>query len=902
MSRPPRIAERLLHALLPLHERDEVLGDLAEAHGLRAARSPLAANVWYWAQVLMIPIWILGSAMGSTRFDVAEVRRTVRGLVQSPGFALVAVLSLGLGIGATTAISGALQALLFVTLPVGNPEEVSLLYHTWPEEWEGGQYGSSNAMDPGDGATVFSNISYPAYQLAREAVGESIELAGYAFIREMSVVRGDAPAMAASGMLVSGNYFSTLRLGVALGRPLTEADNIPEPRSAVLSHSYWLRAFGGDPRIVDSEVLLNGRPFTIVGVAEEGYVGLSPGGFFGPSEVILPLTANDLFITLRPRDGETTMTAKLIHWIRLVARTPAGSNVEPIREVMNATLRGHLIEVGVVEAGVAADFDMRFLEGKRGLDSLRVDTTMPLTILTIVVVIVLLIACANLTTLLLARGAAKTPEMALRRAIGASKWELARPQILESLLLGVLGGAVGLASAMWAGPRVVSALTDGSGSAAVSYELNWVLLLTAATAGLIAAGLSGWIPALHMMRADPAQQMGARSQGGAANRFRLGRFLIAAQIAISVPLVVGAGLFLQTLGNLTSIDPGFDTENLIIFGVDAGHATRDRAEQNTIYERILSELERLDGVQSVSVVENVLVSGWQSNSNATVDGESVMLDMNAVSPDFLETMGIELLSGRMVNESDGPDQPRVVVMNQTAEKMLFDGQAVGRTFTMNDRELQVVGVVNDTKYSSLKGDARPGFIDSWRQRPGGLWTVNFAVRTERSKAQLEPVVRRLVANADARLPVTRFRSQGDEIERQAARERVFAQLLSLFGGFALLLSCIGLHGVMSFAVSQRRSEMGVRLALGAAPVSIVSMVLAQVVRLTLVGLAVGLLVAWRVSPVVDAMLFGIESGDAGIMVVAAVLMCAVALAAGFLPAWKASRVDPLKSLAPSGGG
>jgi predicted permease len=898
MSRPPRLAEGLLRALLPADDREEILGDLAEAHELRRRESALAADAWYWAQMLLVPAWLFGAALRGLEVAPAEMKRTVRSLVGSPGFALVAVLSLGLGIGATTSISGALHALLFLELPVERPDELSLIYHTWPDNWEGGQYGSSSHEDEA-GEYVYSNISYPAFELAQREAEGWMDLAGYAFIREMSVVPGDGPALAAGGMMVSGSYFSTLRLGMALGRPLTEGDNVPGANSAVLSHSFWLRAFGGDPEIVGRSVQLNGRSFTVVGVAQEGYIGLSPGGFFGPSDVMVPLAASDLFVTLRPPEGETAMTAPLIHWVRLVARVPTDTRPGPLQKSFGSALRSYMVEAGVVAEADADDFEMRFLEGRRGLDSLRADTEGPLRLLTIVVVIVLLIACANLATLLLARGAVKTPEMALRRAIGASKWELARPQMLESLFLGLLGGAVGLASALWAGPLVVSALTRGSGNAAVSFELNWVLMATAAGAGLLAAGLSGWIPAVRAMSADPASQLSARGQGGSANRFRLGRFLIASQIAISVPLVVGAGLFLETLGNLTSIDLGFDPTNLIIFGVDAGHATRDRDEQVVIYHRVLDDLEALNGVQSVSIVENVLVSGWESNSSATVDGESVMLDMNAVSPDFLETMGIELITGRMVDESDGPDQRRVVVVNETAARETFGGNAVGRTFTMNDREVDVVGVVSDTKYSSLKVDVEPGFIDSWRQRTP--YTVNFVIRTERSKAEMEPIIRRLVSDADPRLPVTRFRSQGDELESQATRERVFAQLLTLFGGFALLLSCIGLHGVMSFAVAQRRSEMGVRLALGAAPASIVRMVLSQVVRLTVIGLAIGLLLAWRVSPVVDSMLFGVEPGDGRTMVIAAALMAVVALVAGFMPAWKASRVDPLKSLAPSGG-
>ena len=900
MIRPPRSAEKLLAALLPIDDRDEILGDLAESFVLRASRAPIRARVWYWMQVLMVPAWLLGSALASVRVEPAEFRRTLRGLVQQPAFTLVAVLSLGMGIGATTAISGALHALLFVTLPVENPQELSLVYHTWPEQWEGGQYGSSQTVDHTDGSTAFSNVSYPVFEAVRAEAGTAIDLAGFAFVREMSVVLGDAPAIAAGGMLVSGNYFSTLKLPMAMGRPLTEGDSDPTVRSAVLSHSYWLRAFGGDPDIVGRDMMLNGRPFRVVGVAARGYVGLSPGGFFGPSDVIIPMQWVSEFIGISSRDGGTPLTRDDVHWVRLIARTPARTNVEPVRVALSSTAQTEMIEGGIIQPDARGDVDFRFLEGRRGLDSLRADTRGPLRILTVVVVIVLLIACANLTTLLLARGETRTGEMALRRAIGASRWELARPQVLESIVLGVSGGGVGLFSALWGGPLIVAALTGGS--AGVRYEMNWILVLAAALGGLVAAGVSGWVPAVRMMRADPARRLGARGQGGTANRFRLGRFLIATQIAVSVPLVVGAGLFLKTLGNLGAVDPGFDPENLIVFGVDAGHATRDRDEQRLIYLRVLDELMGVPGVESAAIVENVLVSGWQSNTDADIDGEMHQIDMNAVSPGFFNTMGIDVLSGRGLASSDGPDAPRVVLVNETAERALFDGRAIGRVFRVNDEPIEVVGVVADTKYTSLKENVRPGYIDSWQQRPGGLYTVNYVVRTSRAEGEIEPIIRRIVAGADSRLPVTRFRSHGDELASQAARERVFARLLTLFGAFALLLSCIGLHGVMSFAVAQRRSEMGVRLALGAAPMSIVRMVLGQVARLTLVGLAVGLLVAWRVSPVVDSMLFGIEPGDTGIMALAAVLMSSVALAAGLVPAWKAARVDPLKSLAPGGGG
>jgi predicted permease len=897
---PPRLAEALLGLLLPRSRRDEVLGDLAESYRSRAERSRVRATLWYSTQVPLVPGWFLVSAIAAVRFDAAELRRTIRTLARTPGFTIVAILSLGLGIGATTAISGALYSLLFVTLPVDRPDEITMVYHTWPERWQRIQYGSSSSEDPLDGARVASNVSWPAFETLKRTVSDDIGLSAYAFVREMSVVFGDAPALAVGGMLVSGDYFRTLKLETEIGRPLNEADDrVGSAPVVVLSHSFWSRTLGGDPSVLGTTVLLNGSAFEIVGVAKKGYVGLSPGGFFGPSDVIVPITWHDAFVSIRLRDDETLRTARQTHWIRLIARVPRSLDANAISRGWTATLAAHMVEAGVIAEADAGDMQLRFLDGKRGLDSLRRDTRRPLWILSAAVVLVLLIACANLTTLLLARGAVRTQELALRRALGASRWELARPQVVESLLLGATGGALGLLIALQGGPLIVASLTGGAGAAAVEYQMSWPLVLAAVVGALFAATLSGWIPAVRMMRTEPVEHLGTRGQGGVAHRFRLGRALIIAQIAVSVPLVVGAGLFLETLGNIVAIDPGFDPDGVVVFRVDATLVTRNRDEQKMMYERILTELRETPGVRSAAIAENIPVSGWQSNTRVEVGGERPMMDMNAVSPAFFETMHIRLLSGRRFTETDAANAPDVVLVNQTAERTLFDGNALGRDFRISGgRRVEIVGVVSDIKYSGLKDAVEPAFFDPWVQRPGGLFSVHYAVRTDGAPLALAPTIRRLVAGVDSGLPVIGLRSQRDEIEAQAERERVFARLLTAFGAFAVLLSCIGLHGLMSFSVSQRTSEMGVRLALGAAPASIVTMILRQVLMLTGVGLGLGILVSLQVGPVVRSMLFDIEPDDRATILLASAVMASVALLAGSIPAVRASRVDPLESLSP----
>lgn len=896
MKGPPRAAEALLGAVLPSSDRDEILGDLSEAYSRRATRSIFGARLWYWGQAVTLPFWIRGSIVRPT-FHRTEVRQVLRGLLSSPAFTAVAVVSLGLGIGATAAIGGALDALLLRTLPVDDPHAVGLVYHSWPERWEGGQYGSNSTTDPTDGSRLVSNVSYPAWQLLRGSTSEPTRLAAFAIIRELAVQGEVGPPLAVGGMLVSEEYFATLGLRPALGRVIGEGDAQPGADPvAVVSHGLWQRALGGDPDIVGRSIRLNGTSHRIIGVTPKDYVGLSPGGFGTPVDVTLPLSSAGDFLGINTADDRPLTTSALTHWIRILTRIPPGVDGAALERAWTEALRGHLVEVGVIAAADRGDVAMRVLDGSRGLDSLRAGTQRPLFILAVVVGLVLLISCANLSTLLLARATSRSEELALRRAIGASRWELARPQLLEGLVLGAAGAGVGLWVALQGGPLVVASLTGGAGSAAVRYEVDTTLLVVTCSVALFAALASSVLPTIRRIRAEPAGDLGNR--GGSAGKLGAWRALLAVQLAVSVPLVVGAGLFLRTLGNVSAIDPGFDPEGVVAFRVDASFVTDDPDDEEAIYQQILQRLRAEPSVREAAIVENVLVSGYQSNSWVRIGNseERPMMDMNAVSEGFLETMGMSVVRGRPLTADDIANRSAVAVINETAERQLFGGRALGETFSVGTtRSLRVVGVVPDAKYSSLKGEVEPGFFDPWTQRPGGLWMVHFVAKAADPSANLEAVARSIVSDVHPGLPVASYRGQNDELAGQMARERVFARLLSGFGIFALLLSCIGLYGLMSFFVAQRRTEMGIRLALGAAPISIVRLVLGQVARLTAVGLAVGLLLAYQVGPAVRSLLFGVEPDDGLTLLLTAVAMATVSLIAGAIPALRASRVDPLES-------
>lgn len=897
--RPPFLAQALLRRLLPSHEREEILGDMAESYARRVRRQQgWVPRLWYWRQAVAIPARILWRRAATAGLIGGEVRQALRSLMHSPGFTTVAVLSLGLGIGANTAIFSTVRSVMYQKLPVERPDELKLVYSARPAiRVSVNQRNSSSGTDPASGERVGSNYSYAAYERMRSAAGDSVHLLGFNFIRQLSILVEDRPAVAVGGMMVSGNYFSTLGLDTILGRPLTGADDRPSAsRVAVISYSLWQRAFGGDPSIIDKAARLNGVPFRIVGVTAPAYTGLSPGGFFPPTDVTVPLAAQPVVTPRWASDEQSLFTLENYFWVRLIARVPAGLDTRPLDDLLTTTWRESLINASLIDAAEGDQVDVTFLPGGRGLDSLRRGTEEPLQILTAVVAAVLLIACANLASLMLARGTARQHELAVRQALGAGRWRLARQLFLESLILSTAGGAVGLLLALWSGPAITAALTAGIGPVAVRFELDTAMLSIVAAVSLAAAILCGLLPALRLSGIDAYGHLRARGGVGGSSRLPLGRFLIAAQIAVSIPLVVGAGLFLRTVANLGNVDPGFDPRGLIVFKVEPSLVTSDPQRSSQIYQQVMANVESLPGVMSATYQENVPLSGWISNTSVTVDGgEEIRMLQNAVGPRYFETLGMTLLEGRAIERHDTAGASTVAVVNEAAAQRLFGGQALGRTFRKKDQDFLVVGIVADSKYDTLREETEPTIYDSYLQRDP--WQLNVVVRSAVPTAQLEPLLRDAVARVDRQLPVTDLRTQSEQIATAVAKERVFARLLAAFGGFALLIACIGLHGVTSFSVAQRTSEMGVRLALGARSQQIRWLVLKQVLLLATVGLAVGIPAAWLASPVVGSMLYGLEPTDVSTLVGSGAVMFLVALLAGWLPALRASRTDAVIALA-----
>jgi predicted permease len=893
--------------LLQGEAREVVVGDLDQefADALASGAAPAAARRRYWRQTLAsIAAVRRGAPAGASRgtgaalnpfrglsLDLAAVLRVLR---RSPGYTSIAILSLAIGIGANTTIFSVVRQLVMMPLPVERPEDLRIVY--WAPRHEG-PLGINNinasAFTDASGVSYRSNFNYPQFVAMRRAVAGSTDLAAYNFLRRVTAsAEGRAP-VATAGMLVSGNFFGTVRPPLALGRGLSEVDDsAAAPVAAVISHGLWTRLFGNDPGVLGQTLRVNGAAAAIVGVTAARYRGLSQNGFIPTPDVTVAL-AKQPIVSPEWSSSLPLFSDPQVYWVRLVARMTGGAGTAA-RDMLQASLAGMLVDGGI-KPEIAATSTIGVFPGARGLDALRRSALPPLRILTTVAIVVLGIACLNVAGLMLARGVARQRELAVRRALGAGRARIIRELLLESILLSVAGGLTGLLVALWMAPVLQSMLASGLGTSGVTVSLDWPLI-GAATAIACGAGiLAGLLPAIRFSRAAGAA-LKDRSGISGAPRLLIGRALLALQIGISLPLVAGAGLFLRTLHNLASVDLGFDPEGVVLFTIDPTLNGRAPDRQMSVYPQLLERLEAIPGVASATLLENALVSGFESDTTVTVNGREARVFMNSVGPHYLETMRVPLLAGRSIEAADVDGRsPAVVVLNQTAARQLFGTDApIGGRITFGSHDVEVAGVVADSKYDGLRNAVEPTMLLSYRQRPTGAMTV--AVRSPARSGALRAAIETAMHEIDPSLPITGYKSQVEQIDQTIGRERVFARLLTVFGGFALLLACVGLHGVTSYSVARRTSEIGIRLALGAQRSRVLWMVLRQVAILAAAGLAIGLPITWLTGPVTSAYLFGLPARDPATIAVAAAVMVAVALAAGLRPARRAARMEALAAL------
>ena len=836
-----------------------------------------------------------------------DIRFGLRTLRKNPGFTTVAVLSLALGIGANTAIFTLIDAVLLKNLPVKNPQElVSLNLADAKASGHGAPAGSnfSRSMD-GDSLTA---LPYPAYAQMRDRNQAFSSLFAFKDEGRLSVlVNGSAELL--QGEMVTPNYFPSLGIHPVLGRDFSAADDTPASEPvAIISYGYWQRRFGGDRSVLGKQIAINETSMTIAGVAPPGFFGLQEG------------SSVDLYmdVALQPRidpritdGGPSAFSDTNLWWIQVMGRLKHDVTAEQARANLDVIYRPIVLQgrTPPKDGQPLTPPTLEVVDGSHGLSGLRNQFTQPLTILMIVVGAVLLIACVNVANLLLVRSTARAREIAVRLSLGASRVRLIRQLLLESVLLASLGGLLGLAFAYWGCTLLIAMMQRGNQRLLIDVHPDPLILAFTAAACVFTGILFGLAPAFRATRVDltPALKQTAATSGTTADKMRLTRLLVVGQVALSLVLLFGAGLFVRTLVNLDSQNVGFSRDNLLLFGVAPREAGYTGERYANLCRDIQTRVARLPGVKSATSSLHLLLSGGSRGETIKIPGysagpgERLNVAVLPVGSDFLDTMGIRLLQGRDLAVQDDENAPKVALINKTLAEKYWSGQnPVGRHFKMGKLDMEIVGVVEDTKYSSLRRDVPPTVYHPYVQDIDSMPQMHFEVRTQGDAAALIPSVRAAVASIDNRLPLFDVKTQTQQIDELLSQERLFAKLTGFFAVLALLLVCVGLYGVMGYAVARRTSEIGIRMALGAQRVNILAMVLREMILLVGAGVAIGIATSFATAKLashqVSGLLYGLTVTDTASILFAIALLAAVALAACYIPARRATRIDPVSAM------
>ena len=870
------------------------------------------------------------------RFGLRQFRR-------NPGFTAVAIVTLALGIGANTAIFSLIDAVMLKTLPVRDPSQLVVLRwsaHKRPRANETSSFGDCEGG--GDKDPSGCSLPYPFFELIRakkDVFSGATALAGPAAL----VLSGNGLARMADGELVSGDYFATLGVKAIAGRTLGPDDDTPSAAPvAVLSYAFWQTAFGGSPNAIGRSVLLNSVPFTIVGVAEPGFTRLSPG------------KSQDLFLSLSmlPHlnvDWGKNARAWSNWWLVVVARLQPQVSLGQAQAAATLTFRNEMLHGTKALSKEADDPKILLLPAQRGLTGQRLFFSQPLYVLMCAVGFVLLIACANVAGLLLSRATARQKEMAVRLALGAGRGTIVRQLLTESVTLSLAGGALGVLLAFW-GVHVMKASILGSGDSPFPFavEPDWRALAFTLSISLGAGILFGLAPALRGTRlslTSALKENASTLPGGgvpAGRRLHLDRALVVVQVGLSMIVLVGAGLMVRTLQNLLHINPGFDTHNVLLFGINPTLEKYKDSQIQSLYRNLQERISALPGVTSVSYSSHALLSGSLWTSDVHVEGQpeksTEEVDMLAIGPGFLQTLHIPLLEGRTFNAEDfdvaaqatasgPPPQPAAiapgalagekarasvgspipVLVNAAFVHRYFAGQnPLGRTLARGNsdsssgdsavgkpktRSWEIVGVVADTKDSILRREIHPAVYVPLTD--GG---AHFEVRTASNPSALIAPVRDVANRLDSNLPLFAVRTQTQSIEGLLRQERLIAHLASFFGLLALVLACVGLYGLLSYEVTRRTREIGIRMSLGAARRDVTRLIITRGMRLTAAGVAAGAVGGLALTRVLSSLLYDVKPTDWPTYLAVALLLAGVALLASYIPAWRAAKVDPMVAL------
>jgi predicted permease len=819
-----------------------------------------------------------------------DLRYAIRTLVNTPAFTLVVVLTLALGIGANTAIFSIADQLLLRLLPVDRPRE--LVSFESPGVFAGRSEGNNT-------------FSYPMYRDFRDRNDVFSGVIG-SYLTSLTLTVGGQAARV-SGQLATGNYFDVLGVHAALGRTLgPDDDTVPGGHSvAMLSDGFWERRFARDRGILNQSIAINGHPMTIVGVTPPGFYGIVIGE---SPDVIVPMMMK---AQMTPTRGD--LEERRSRWLTLLARLKPGVTLSQAEASMNVLYR-QINEQEVKDiTGFSPTFRTRFVSkhlfvrpGARGESHLAQFAT-PIVVLMGMVGLVLLIACANVANLLLARGAARQKDVAIRLAIGASRAAIVRQRLVESGVLALAGAVVGLPLAWWMTGMLVQSLPAES---AAIQTLNTApdarIVLFALAVSLVTAVLFGLAPALQSTRPEltPTLKDDSGSVAGGTSQARIRKTLVVAQVGLSVLLLAGAALFARSLYNLKTLNPGFDPDRLLAFRVDPTLSGYSRERTLQVFDRIQKRVAAVAGVRGVaaSVISLMSDSRWSSTIRvegyAPKEGENMNPDINGVGPGYFATVGQALLIGREFTERDGADAPKVAIVNENFARYFFQGtNPLGRRigWRRNGTMLEIVGVVKDSKSTNLR-DPILRFVYVPYAQADELNGMTFYVRTQGDPSAVAGALRSAVQEIDPNLPVFEMKTMATQVNESLFVERSVAWLSVAFGALATLLAALGLYGVMSYSVTRRTREIGIRIALGAQPRSVLRLIVGEVAMMVAIGIAIGVPLAIALSRVVQSQLFELSARDPLALAASAALLATIGLAAGYLPARRATRVDPIRAL------
>jgi predicted permease len=818
---------------------------------------------------------------------VQDVRYGFRMMRRTPVFTAVAVLSLALGIGANTAIFSVLDAVLLKSLPVKDPRQIVTLSWVAPNtiSMKLMRNLSTFSSDAASGTDSSTSFSYPVFERFRRASSVS-QLLGFVDLENASVTV-DGYAEIAQGELVSGNFYVALGISPAIGRALSDDDD----REAALpvctiSYRYWQARFALDPSVVGKKIAINNAPFTVVGVEPRGFLGMTTGA---APDVVIPIRQVG---AVSPGGAGARFDDEGNWWLQMAARLKPDVDPQSARAEFGVLLQQ------AVGPGPSIVLSRR----GDGVNFARDQYRDPLLVLMAVVGVVLLIACANVANLLLARAKTREKETAMRLALGASRGRLARQLLTESLLLAAFGATLGVGIAYWAG----GVLATFNGLVIDVHPDARVLGFTVGIT-LLTGVLFGLAPALRTAGAELQPNL---QRNEPAAPFGMARGLVVAQLALSLVVLVSAGLYLRTLHNLRSVELGMDPRRLLVFRLLPDRAGYNSQRAQEFDGRVVTALEHLPGVESASISRHIPFSGSGrtfSGRGFAVPGSTIpseprlrVLFANVVSARFFETLHIPILMGRGIAEQDRAGAPLAAVINETFAKAYFPGASpIGRHFqagAISKQDYGVVGVVGDSKYNAIREQAPPTFFVSYRQSPNDGGNMAFEVRSVGDPISIAASVRRAIAEIDSNVPVFEMTTEEHTIDNLIRQDRLFAALSSIFGALALLLASIGLYAVRAYAVARRTAEIGIRVALGAGRGEIAKLVLWETAGMVAAGLIVGIGSALAAARLIRSMLFGLAPNDPATFAGAAIVLVVVAAVAGYFPARRASRVDPMVAL------